>query len=644
MNESFVKQEQKNIILAVVSGISLVLSLGGWLRPVLPFDIAWVAIVLCGIPIVVGAVKALITEHDIKADVLVSIALVASVAIGEYFAAGEVAFIMAIGTLLEDGTASMTRKGVANLIRLTPRTARVLRDGREQVIPAEEVAVGETVSVLAGETIPADGVVLEGRTAIDQSVMTGESIPVDVAPGDGVTSGTVNQGAPFTFRATHVGADSSLSRMIRLAEQADAGKAPIVRQADRWATMAVWVALACAAVTWAVTGQFVRAVTVLVVFCPCAFILATPTAVMAGIGNASRKGILIRSGDGLERFAHVKTLAFDKTGTLTEGKPAVTAVVPLDDTLTSGELLGLTASAEAKSEHPLGKAIVRHFTEDGGALKACGDFVLIPGQGLEATVEGRHLRVGKEEGVIGKDEKNLENGSSQPVDAAEGGDLLAAGRKKAAAWQDQGATVIWVAIDGRPAGFIALSDTLRPDAPAMVAEVRSMDITPALLTGDHRTAAQAIAGQAGVEEIAAELLPEEKLARIKKLEQAGSPVCMVGDGINDALALRSATAGIAMGGVGSDIAVESSDAVLVSDELSRIPYLLRLSRRTLSKIRNNIVFAMSWNMVAVVLSAMGILNPVWGALVHNFGSVAVVISSACLLGWKDDPDHSSQSR
>ena len=310
---------KKDVTLLGLSGIAVLLSLFG-VRP-FPFDMAWVAILLCGVPIILEAAIGLITAFDIKADVLVSLALIASVAIGEDFAAGEVAFIMQLGALLEEITVARARAGIEKLVHLTPQTARVLRDGRETVLPAEQVRVGDVLRVLPGETVPVDGVITAGQTSIDQAVMTGESLPVDKAPGDEVSSGTVNQFGAFEMRASKVGEDSSIQRMIRLVQSADAGKAKIVGLADRWATWIVVIALSAAAITWLVTTEIIRAVTILVVFCPCALVLATPTAIMAAIGNATRHGFLVREGDALERLSRVKRVAFDKTGTLTYGAP-----------------------------------------------------------------------------------------------------------------------------------------------------------------------------------------------------------------------------------------------------------------------------------------------------------------------------------
>ena len=320
----FRDDQKRTIVFLGLSFISLVVSffrIGNFL-----FDAAWLAIVLCGIPIIKGALEGLISEFDIKADVLVSIALVASVIIGEVFAAGEVAFIMQLGAFLEERTVAKARAGIEKLVHLSPATARIVRDGEELIVPAQQVAIGDILRVLAGETIAVDGMITDGLTSIDQSVMTGEALPVDKKAGDEVLSGTVNQLGTFDMAATKVGEDSSLQRMIRLVESADAKKAKIVGIADRWATWIVVIALVAAGLTWYFTGEIIRAVTILVVFCPCALVLATPTAIMAGIGNATKYGILIRQGDALERLAQVQRIAFDKTGTLTYGKPSVVFV------------------------------------------------------------------------------------------------------------------------------------------------------------------------------------------------------------------------------------------------------------------------------------------------------------------------------
>lgn len=602
-------EPKPTIVCVLISVITLILSLGGWLRTLLPFDIAWVAIVLCGIPIITGAAIALIKEHDIKADLLVSLALIASVITSEFFAAGEVALIMQIGSLLEDFTANRARKGIESLIKLTPKTARVKRGSADAIIPIEEVAVGDTLTVLAGETIPVDGVLLSGETSVDQSVMTGESIPVDKKIGDELISGTVNQYGIFDMQVTKACADSSLQRMIVLANEADANKAPIVGLADKWASWMVVAALVCAAVTGLLSGEFIRAVTVLVVFCPCAFVLATPTAVAAAIGNLTKYGILIRTGDALERLSKVNYIAFDKTGTLTYGKPKVIGVETFCDDMGKDEILRLTALAEQRSEHPLGKAIFTCYAERGGILEAVSDIQILAGQGVRATIDNKKVLVGKPDLF------------SLPDNA----------KKTASDYFAKGATVVFLSVDGILCGLVALADTVRNESLITIDNLKAQAITPILLTGDNEDAANGIAAGVGIAEVHANLLPEGKMSIVREYGKNGERVCMVGDGVNDALALSTAYAGIAMGGVGSDIAVESADAVLVSDDIKRLPYLFAMTRKTMSKVKQNIIISLVIDFVAVVLSFFGILNPVTGALVHNCGSVFVVVNAALLL-------------
>ena len=606
---------KRDVVCLVLGALAL---LGSILQvPGLPFDPAWVAIILCGIPIILEAVIGLVTAFDIKADVLVSMALVASVVIGEDFAAGEVAFIMQLGALLEDLTVARARAGIERLVRLTPRTARRLTDRGEETIPADQVQVGDRLRVLPGETVPVDGVITAGETSINQAVMTGESLPVDKGPGDEVSSGTVNQFGSFDMEALRVGEDSSIQRMIRLVQSADAGKAKIVGLADRWATWVVVVALAAAAITWLVTGEVIRAVTILVVFCPCALVLATPTAIMAAIGNATRHGFLVREGDALERLASVEYVTFDKTGTLTYGTPRVAVVESVEPNLSRENLYALAAGAEDRSEHPLGKAIVQGYREEtAGAAPQAASFSMLPGRGVEAAVDGRQV-------LAGNPELLAEHGIS--------GETL---RTAAQPWLDRGCTLTYVAVDGVPAGFLALSDTVRPDAAQTIRQVREVGVTPVLLTGDHANAARSIAAQLGIREVQAGCLPEDKLEWIGRSQREGQMVCMVGDGINDAPALKKAHVGIAMGGIGSDIAVDAADIALVNDEIRELPHLLRLSRRMMVTIKCNLTFSMSLNFLAIALAITGILNPVVGALVHNAGSVLVILNSALLLTWK----------
>lgn len=607
---------KKDIAFLVLSGLAVLASLFDY-QP-LPFDIAWVAIILCGLPIIIEAIIGLVTEFDIKADVLVSLALIAAVATGEIFAAAEVAFIMQIGALLEDITVAKARAGIEKLVNLTPQEARVLTASGAQFVKADEVQVGDILRVLPGETIPVDGEIIAGETSINQAVLTGESLPVDKTVGDMVSSGTVNQFGSFDMRAVKVGEDSSIQRMIRLVQSADAGKAKIVGLADRWATWVVVIALLSAIGTWAVTGEILRAVTILVVFCPCALVLATPTAIMAAIGNATKHGFLVREGDALEWLANVKTVTFDKTGTLTFGMLKVIAVELIDSPVgcTSDSVYRLAASLEALSEHPLGKAIVKSFKEGSKTdILPVTEFKMLPGRGVSGKIASQLIVAGNERMMA---EAGIEIASSVKTSGA--------------SYLDQGGTIVYVAVGQYLVGYLVLADTVRSESQAVIDKLNRIGVETVLLTGDNESAAYTIGSQLGIRSIRANCLPEDKLNYIESHENQS--ICMIGDGINDAPALKKAQVGIAMGGVGSDIAVDAADIALVDDEIKELPHLMALSKRMMSTIKWNLAFAMILNFTAIGLSFPGILTPVTGALVHNAGSVLVIINSALLLTWR----------
>jgi heavy metal translocating P-type ATPase len=619
-------EEKRGLAFSTFSLVALILSFFGTLDGLL-FDPAWVAIVLCGWPIVREAAVGLVKRFDVTADVLVALALIASLIIGEFFAAGEIAFIMAMGSLLEERTLRKARDGIEKLVSLTPDTARVLRDREEIIIPSEEVVTDDIVRVLPGEIIPVDGVICFGQTAIDQSLMTGESLPIDKFVGDEIYSGTVNQLGTIDFRATRVGQDSTLKRMIQMVESAGASKTPIVRIMDRWASWIVALALVIALITWGVTGEFIRAVTVLVVFCPCALVLSTPTAIMAGIGNATRYGILLASGDALERLAKVKVVAFDKTGTLTYGQPEVTAVIPAKG-LNCEELLTLAATVEHRSEHPLAKAVNRYAQEKGLSTLDIDEFNLIPGRGVQVRAGGRLIWGG-----------NLTLMGLKNISIPE--ELL----DSASCFQKEGQAVIFIGLDSGLAGFIALADTIRPDARETIKGIEAEGVLTILLTGDHAEAARRIAAESGIRELRCGLLPEDKVGIIKN-ELAGpgwGETLMVGDGLNDAPALKTAYVGLAMGGAGRGMAVEAADGVLVRDDLQHIPHLIRLARKTAATIRFNIALSMFLNLLTVILATTGLIGPVLGALAHNAGAFLIVFNSARLLNTKDRRDYSTKN-
>lgn len=605
-NDLFDRDEAISLLRLMVSGVSLVVSF--LVGDDLPIDPAWVAIVLCGAPILWDAATGLVLRHDIKADVLVAIAIIASLALGEWFAAGEVALIMEIGGFLEDFSSGRARRGIEALSDMSPRTGRVVDHGGVSEVPVEEIGIGQTVRVLPGEAVPVDGRVVSGETSIDQSVITGESMPVDKAPGDEVFSGTVNQMGAFDMLVEKTSGESSFQRLVGMVESVDADKTRMVRIADRWATRLVALVLALAFATYIATGDVYRAVTVMIVFCPCAFILATPTAVVAAIGNLAKRGVLVRDGDALERMSQVDTVAFDKTGTVTEGRPKV---VWSDG---SDRVLSAAVSAESMSEHPFAKALVAYARSKDVEVSAPGSFRMTVGRGVEASVDGESVSIGSLRMME-------EAGIAIPEDV-----LL-----RSQGIHDEGGTVVFVSIDGGYAGCFAFSDTIRGTSEETVSELRSMGVGSILLTGDNSRAASRIAAEAGIGDVKAECRPEDKMAEIDLLQSEGRRVCMVGDGVNDAPALKKAWVGIAMGATGSDMAAEASDIVLVKDGLDAIPHLAGISRRMMAKVRLNIGFSLCWNALAVAMSMAALLTPVTGALVHNIGSVFVVVNSALLL-------------
>ena len=602
--------------MTAVSGVCLALSLCAlWMNLDLPVDPAWVSVVISGLPLLYLAVWRIIYNPGIRkisSALLITIAMFAALAIGDLFAAGEVAFIMAVGAILEDMTTKRARKGLRQLISLAPVQGRRIRDGREEMIRAEEIRPGDILRVLPGETIPADGRVASGETSVDQSVMTGESLPVDKGVGDEVFCGTLNCFGAIDLEVVREGEDSSLRQMLRLVQEAENRQAPMQRIADRCASWLVPAALLIALGAYIAAGNIVTAVTVLVVFCPCALVLATPTAIMAAIGQAAKHGVIIKSGEALENMGKVDVIAFDKTGTLTCGRLAVSDILPLDSSISEEKLLEMAASAELKSEHPLAKAIISFAEEREMILTEPEVFRMMAGRGVYAELSGKKVLCGSERFLE-------EQGVAADRETRNFLERL----------RVQGKASLLVAEEGRCIGIIALSDVLRPEAEEMIRQLHDMRVRTVLLTGDNRKTAAYFAEQAGITEARAELLPEEKVKSIRELQREHH-VCMIGDGVNDAPALKTADVSAAMGSMGSDIAVDAADIALMGDDLSRIPYLKRLSDATVKTIKASIGMSMTINFAAIILSVLGMLNPTTGALVHNAGSCFVVLFAALL--------------
>lgn len=603
--------------MTIVGGVFLVISF------VLPkvgvkllIDPAWITIVISGIPLLYLAIWRIIHNrgmNKISSALLIMVAMIAAIIIGDLFAAAEVAFIMAIGAILEDVTTNRAKKGLKKLIGLTPTQGRRITNGCEELIPTEQIGIDDILRILPGETIPVDGLIISGETSVDQSILTGESLPVDKTIGDEVFCGTINRFGAIDVKAMKVGKDSSLQKLIRMVEEAEQKKAPMARIADKVASWLVPVAMLIAIVTGFVTRDIVRAVTVLVVFCPCALVLATPTAIMAAIGQATKHGVIIKSGEAVEKMGKINTIAFDKTGTLTFGKLEVCDVISFDESRNKKNLLSLVASAEAKSEHPLAKAIVSYAKENNVNVTEVENFKMFAGKGISATISGKTMYCGNEK-YLEANEIKFEESITVQLETL----------------RSQGKALVLVGENTKCIGIIALSDVLRPEAANVIRSLSEMGIKIVLLTGDNKKTAEYFAIQVGLSEIQADLLPEQKVENIAKLQQEGRTICMIGDGVNDAPALKTANVGVAMGSIGSDIAVEAADITLMSDDISKILYLKKLSDTAIKTIKFSIALSMFINFVAVSLSIFGLLNPTTGALVHNAGSCLVVLIAALL--------------
>ena len=605
------------IVGGVFLAISLILVITGTKVPAY-LDPAWVTIIICGLPLLYLAISRLVYEHWISSALLIVMAMFASLYIGEIFAAGEVCFIMALGALLEDYTVERSKRGLADLINLKPQKARILIEENNQIIEkevdAKEVKINDTIRVLPGETIPADGIIISGDTSVDQSVMTGESLPLDKSVDDEVFSGTLNLYGAIDFKATKVGKDSSLEKLIRMVEEADQKQAPTQRIADKWATWLVPIALAIAIVTYFITGELIRAVTILVVFCPCALILATPTAIMAAIGQATKQGVLIKSGEALEKMGKVNCIGFDKTGTLTYGNLEVSKLIPLDNAISEEKLLEYVAVAEQKSEHPIGKAVVNYAKQKMGNIQDVDDFEMIPGKGVKVKYNNDTIYAGNKK-LLSDYDMQLDNVASDNLDSL----------------RDSGMASIIVALNNKIIGLVGLSDVLRENSAKVVHTLENnLDTSVELITGDNQKAANYFANKIGIKNIHSELLPENKVEVVQQLKDSGKEVCMVGDGVNDAPALKTADVSVAMAGMGSDIAIEAADIALLGDDIEKLPYLKKLSNSTLFTIHLSITISMLINALAIICSVLGLLNPITGALVHNIGSCAVVILAASL--------------
>jgi Cd2+/Zn2+-exporting ATPase len=558
-----------------------------------------------------------IRERDFTADIPVSFATAGALIIGQYSAAAVVAVLLLLGGMMEEFVSARAGNALDSLAKLLPDRVTIQRDGQDLLVSLEEVQSGDLVLIRSGDRIPVDGIVAMGSASVNQAAITGESLAVEKQVGDLVYAGTLNEVGALEVQTTKVGAETTLGQIRRMVEEAQEQKAPIERILDRYAKFYTPAALILGALVWWWSGDILRAITILIVFCPCVMVLATPTALVASIGNAALRGSLVKKGATIEALAQVNAVAFDKTGTLTEGRPKLTAVLSLGG-LEEQDLLRLAAVAEKFSEHPLGRALVQAASERGLSLPDPEEFTVLPGLGVRVKIDGSLV-------ILGRPRLLQEQGITLDREIeSRAGDLAAAGR-----------TVILAAQNGQVVGMFVLEDTLRPEAKEVIVRLKKLGVRTVLVNGDNATTAERIAIDLGISEVHAEVLPEQKVEIVKQLQAEGRTVAFVGDGVNDGPALATANVGIAMGVAGTDVAIETAEIALLSDDLTKLPHLLGLSRQAMRAIKQNLIFSLGVLAIAVGLAIPGILLPVTGALLHELSSIPVIANSARLIGVKD---------
>jgi heavy metal translocating P-type ATPase len=575
-----------------------------------------ISAVVGGFPVFKLAVTNILRDFDLTAGVMVSVAMVAALIVGEYGAMALVAFMMVIGEAMEDFTRERADHALKELNELVPAMVTLRMDGKDTEVPIGRVRKGDIALVRPGGRIPVDGVIVDGEASVDQSSITGESMPIDVTIGGTVYAGTIVSSGALSIEVEDVGETTTLGKMIHLVEEAQSTQAPVQRIANRYAQFFAPVAIVIAGITWWVTGEPLRGVTMLVAICPCSLVLATPTAIVAAIGNTARNGVLVKHGTAMEQVGKVDVVAFDKTGTVTFGEPKVTGITALNG-YSESDLLQITASAERSSEHPLAKAIIKEASGRGIELSTPEDFESMAGHGISANVDGKSVSIGEKMLV----EKFIVMKADESKGIMES--------------KNQGYTVIPVAVDGTVAGYINMADTVRPESAKAIANLRKLGITKTLLiTGDSKIVGEKVGKELGVTETYTEVLPERKLEIIKEFQAQGHHVAYIGDGVNDAPALAVADVGIAMGSIGTAVAMETADVVLLTDEIGQVPYLIELSQATMGNIRTNITVSMAIVLGSVAASALGMIGPVIGAIMHEVAAVPVIANAATLIGWK----------
>ena len=618
-------RKQEILVLMLAPVLVGLLTLASWLLAswqvgpdFLHAGLAVVAVVFGGWQRFLAGIKD-VARHSITVNVFVTVAIFVTIAAGEFLPAAVIILIMAVVGALEAYTLDRTRRSIRDLLDLTPPTATVRRGDAEVTVPAAELRVGDIVVVRPGERIPVDGVVMAGATTVNQAPITGESMPVEKFKGSEVFGGTLNESGRLEISTSKIGADTTLAKIVHLVEQAQEGKAPIQGIADRFTTWFLPTVLLLAIIGYLTSGEVKVAIAVLLVACPCAFAIATPSAVAAGIANMARRAVLIKGGCFFEVAGKIDSLVVDKTGTLTLGRPKVMEVVS-DDGMDEREVLRLSAIAEKYSEHPLGKSVMALAAERRLDVPDPDDFKIEVGRGITAVHGGDVI-------VVGKTEFLRDRGITVPARM----------KQALAAQAGLGRTAVLVARGHDVVGLVAIADEVRPETSHAVAALKALGVRHiAMLTGDNSTVAKAVAYQIGVDEVRAGLLPEDKQRVIKEWQSGGKTVAMVGDGINDAPSLALADVGIVMGAAGTDVAIEAADVTLMNDDLSRVVEFVQMSRKVLKRIKVNIFFSIIYNAAGLALGMLGLLTPVMAVIFQEAGCVSVVLSSTLLL-WANVP-------
>lgn len=559
-----------------------------------------------------------IKERDFTADIPVTIATIAAIAIGQYSAAAVVAVLLLLGGMLEELVSARAGKALESLAKLLPDRVTVRRNGHDIVVPLEDVCIGDTILVKSGEHIAVDGNVLSGTASVNQAAITGESLPVEKQSGDTVFAGTLNEVGAMEILATKVGNETTLGQIHRLIEEAQTQKPKIERLLNQHAKVYTPTAIVLGGLLWWWSGDMMRAITMLIVFCPCVMVLATPTALVASVGNAALRGNLIKKGATVESMAKVDTVIFDKTGTLTYGEPELVSIIPLKNNNVE-DLLLLAAIAEKFSEHPFGKAIVKAAEEKGFSILDPESFESISGVGIRVKIGGKNIFIGRSKQVSGLNvscsheaEENIEKQSQL------------------------GRNVVMIGIENEVAGLLTFEDKIRPESKKSIEKLHKLGIKTIMVTGDSKVVAERMAKVLDINEVYAEVMPQEKVDIVKRLQLEGHKIIFVGDGVNDGPALVTADVGIAMGLTGTDVAIETAEVGLLSDDLSKISYLISISKKAINTIWQNVAFSLSILLMAVILTIPGILTPVTGALLHELSSIPVIMNSARLITYKPE--------